>query len=92
MGGGVWGLGTTAARPRRADPSQGLAQPAFQEKAPSFVDSGVDITVQPVISADKQDIIGVSLNPVVQTLDKVPQTAPVIVNPVIPGGYQALLQ
>ena len=53
------------------------------------MNTGLEMTLQPIVSADKQQVIGVSLNPVVQTLDKAPAAAPVIVNPVIPGGWQA---
>lgn len=88
--GGVSAGGTSApvARSQRFDPATALAQPAFQEKVTSFVNTGLEMTLQPIVSPDKQ-VIGVSLNPVIQTLEKAPASAPVIVNPVIPGGWQA---
>lgn len=91
--GGVSALGTSAvaSQPQRIDPRKTLAQSAIQEKVNSFVNTGVEMTLQPIISSDNQEVIGVSLNPVVQTLDKAGSTAPVIVNPVIPGGWQASL-
>lgn len=52
-------------------------------KISSNVSSGMEMTLQPVVTSDRR-VVGMTLNPVFQTLGKSP-TTPVVVNPVIPG-------
>jgi hypothetical protein len=56
----------------------------FQGKAASVVQTGVDVTFKPVVSADRR-IVGVSLNPVFQTLKDKQTRSISVLNPVIPG-------
>jgi hypothetical protein len=58
--------------------------PSFQGKAASVVQNGIDMTYRPVVSADRR-VVGVSLNPVFQTLNRA-GTVPNVLNPAIPGG------
>jgi hypothetical protein len=59
---------------------------AYQGKAASVVQNGVDMTFKPVITSD-QRVVGVALNPVFQTMQQnVANAKPGVLNPAIPGG------
>ncbi|GIW80937.1 MAG: hypothetical protein KatS3mg105_2744 [Gemmatales bacterium] len=83
--GDAGGFGTVNA-PALPAPAEFFGKPVYQTRARGLVGNGIDVALQPVVSPDKR-VVGMRLDPVFQTLDRV-KNAPVVRNAVVPGAPQ----